>query len=195
MFYAHLHSNLGRHDEALARVKLSRELDPVFPFSNALEGQFLLHAGRVDEALDRLGKTLEVAPNFWMPHLFSSAAYIEKADFEKAVTAARKASELSPAQTTSLAFEAFALSKAGRRSEAEAILDRLLKRSRERFVPPYHIALVYHSLGDEANTFLWLNKGLELRDPKMTFLKVDPKWRDLRDDPRYAELLRRMNFE
>ncbi|MBA2379357.1 MAG: winged helix-turn-helix domain-containing protein [Blastocatellia bacterium] len=195
LFYAHLHSNLGRHDEALARVKISRELDPVFPFGNALEGQFLLHAGRVDEALDRLEKTIEVAPNFWMPYLFSSAAYIEKADYENAVRAARRASELSPAQTTSLAFEAFALAKAERRGEAEAILNMLLKRSAERFVPPYHIALVYHGLGDDDRTFLWLNKGFELRDPKMTFLKVDPKWKELRGDPRYMALLQQMNFE
>ena len=52
LFYAHFLSNLGRHAEALAEIRLARELDPLFPFAGALEGQFLLHAGRTDEALD-----------------------------------------------------------------------------------------------------------------------------------------------
>jgi DNA-binding winged helix-turn-helix (wHTH) protein/TolB-like protein/Flp pilus assembly protein TadD len=195
LFYAHLNSNTGRHDEALERIAKFRELDPVFPFGNALEGQFLLHAGRPDEALERLAKTLEIAPNFWMPHLFISAAYIEKGEFEKAIVAARRASELSPAQTTSLAIEAFALAKAGKPQEAEAILGKLLERSRERFVPPTHIALVYHGLDDNENAFEWLEKGMEVRDPKMTFLKVDRKWNALRDDPRFREILRRLHFE
>ncbi len=195
LFHAHLSSNLGRHDDALSRVRKARELDPVFPFSNALEGQFLLHAGKVDEAIERLGKTTDIAPNFWMPHLFIASAYIEKGDFERAVTSARKASELSPVQTTSLANEAFALAKAGRTKEAEAILDKLLERSRERFVPPYHFAIIYYGLGDVEKTFEWLEKGIEARDPKMTFLFVEPKWKDLQSDPRYVSLIERMRFE
>jgi DNA-binding winged helix-turn-helix (wHTH) protein/TolB-like protein/Tfp pilus assembly protein PilF len=195
LFYAHLQSNLGKHDDALALVKRSRALDPVFPFGNALEGQFLLHAGRVDEAIERLERTVEIAPNFWMPHLFLSSAYIEKGDLDKAVEKARRASELSPAQTTSLVHEAFAQTKAGRRGEAEAILARLLERSRERFTPPFHIALIYHGLGDADNAFEWLEKGFAARDPKMVFLKVEPKWKDLRSDPRFVSLIRRMNLD
>ncbi len=194
LFYAHLLSNIGRHEEALVRVKRSRELDPVFPFGNALEGQFLLHAGRVDEALARLEKTLEIAPNFWMPHLFLSSAYIENGDFEKAIASARKASELSPAQTMSVATECFALARSGKTAEAEAGLNRLLARSRERFVPRYHLALVYHGLGDRDSAFEWLEKGFEARDPKLTFLKVDPRWNDLRSDPRFISLIGRMNL-
>src|SRR5215204_5775842 len=49
--YAHLLSNTARHTEALAEVKRARELDPLSPRVGALEGQFLLHAGRTDEAL------------------------------------------------------------------------------------------------------------------------------------------------
>ena len=74
IFYAHLLSNTG----ALAEIKRARELDPLFPFAGAREGQFLLHAGKPDEALDRLRKTFELAPNFWMPHLFAASVYTEK---------------------------------------------------------------------------------------------------------------------
>ncbi len=194
LFYAHSLSNLGRHAEALAEIKLARELDPLFPLCNALEGQFLLHAGRVEEALERLRITFELAPNFWMPHVFASSVYTEKRMYMEAIAEARQARELSPYQTASVAYEGYALAKAGRRDEARAVLNELLKLSTERFIPPAHIALIYNGLGDRDKTFEWLEKGYEERDPKMTFLKVEPKWKNLRDDPQFKDLLRRMSF-
>ena len=195
LFYAHLLSNTGRHAEALAEIKLARELDPLFPFAGALEGQFLLHAGQTDEALVRLQKTFELEPNFWMPHLFASSAYTEKGMYAEAITEARRARELSPVLTVAIAYGGYALAKSGRRDEARAALDELLKLSTERFVPPCHIALIYNGLGEQDETIAWLERGFEQRDPKMTFLKVDPKWNNLRNEPRFIELMRRMNFE
>ncbi len=195
IFYAHLLSNTGRHAEALAEIKRAREFDPLFPFAGALEGQFLLHAGRTDEALDRLQKTLELAPNFWLPHLFATSVYTEKGQFEEAVAEARKARELSPNQTVSVAYESYALTKLGRNDEARALLNELLKLSETRFVPPNHLALIYNGLGETDKTFEWLEKGFEQRDPKIAFLRVEPKWNNLRNDPRFIELMRKMNFE
>ena len=192
--YAHLLSNTGRHAEALAEAKLARQSDPLFPFGNALEGQFLLHAGRTDEAVDRLQKTFELAPNFWMPHLFAASAYIEKGMYAEAIVEARTAREYSAILTVSAAYEAYALAKAGRRGEARAVLNKLLNLSTERFVPPSHMALIYNGLGETDKTFEWLEKGYEQHDPKMTFLKVEPKWNNLRAEARFADLLRRIGF-
>jgi serine/threonine protein kinase/Tfp pilus assembly protein PilF len=193
-FYAHLLSNTGRHAEALAEIKRARELDPYSPFLNTLEGQFLLHAGKPDEALVRLRETFELAPSFWFPHLFASSAYIEKGMFVEAISEARRATELSSAQTVSAANEGYALAKLGKYEEARIVLDRLLKLSKERFVPPYHIAFLYNGLGQRNEAFAWLERGFEQRDPKMTFLKVEPKWNNLRDDPRFVDLMRRVGL-
>ena len=194
IFYAHLLSNTGRHAEALAEAKIARELDPLSPFVGALEGQFLIYAGKTDDAITRLQKTFELAPNFWMPHIFASTAYIEKGMYQEAITEARKARELSPVQTNSLVLESYALAKSGKRLEAQTLLNELLKFSTERFIPPCHIAQMYNGLDERDKTFEWLEKGFEQRDPKMAFLKVDPKWNNLRDDPRFIDLMRRMRF-
>ena len=194
LLYGHLLSNLGRHDEALLEVKRARELDPLFPFAGALEGQFLHHAGRPDEALDRLKKTFEIAPNFWMPHLFASSVYSTKGMYAEAVAEARKAKELAPAQTVSYAFEGYALAKSGKRDEAQDLLDELLKLSTTRFVPPNHLAMIYNGLGETEKSLEWLEKGVEQRDPKMVFLKVEPKWNNLHSEPRFLELLKRLNL-
>src|SRR6266849_2999218 len=157
----------------------------------AIEGQYHTHAGRTDEALAVLQKTFELEPNFWLAHLFASSAYIEKGMFAEAVAEARKARELSGVSTHPLAFLSYALAKLGKQAEARAVLEDLLKLSKERYVSPYNIALVYNGLDERDKTLAWLEKGYEQRDPKMTFLKVEPKWNNLRDDPRFQVLLRR----
>lgn len=192
--YAHLLSNIGRHAEALSVIKRATEIDPLNPFANSLEGQFLLHAGRTDEALAKLQKTFELDPNFFFPHMFAVSVYYEKGMYAEALVEGRLAKELSPNQTTSDAYSSYALVKSGKREEARAVLDGLLKKSTERFVPPSHIALIYNGLGETDKTYEWLERAFEQRDPKMAFLKVEPKWNNLRNEPRFIDLVSRMNF-
>jgi eukaryotic-like serine/threonine-protein kinase len=195
LFYAHLLSETGRHAEALAEAKHARELDPLSIYTNANEGQFLIHAGQTDEALARLQKTFELDPNYWLAHSLASSAYIEKGMFAEAVVEASKAKELLPVSTHSTAFGAYALAKSGKQAEARAMLEELLKLSTERYVPPYNIALIYNGLGERDETLMFLERGFEKRDPRMVLLKVEPKWNNLRDDPRFQDLLRRVGFK
>ncbi len=192
--YAHLLSNMGRHAEALTEGERAIELDPLNLRINALQAQFLIHAGQTDEALARLQKIFELDANFWFAHLFAASADIEKGRYSEAIAEARKAKELSPTQTISVGFEGYALAKSGKRAEAQARVDELLKLATQRYVPPYHMALIYNGLGERDKTLDWLERGYNERDPKMTFLKVEPKWNNLRNDPRFEDLMRRVGF-
>jgi len=194
-FYANSLSFSGQHEKALAEIKRAIELDPLNLRNNALEGFFLIHAGQIDEALVRLQKTLELDSNYWLAHMFASSAYIEKRMFAEAVAEARKAREFSEFTTHPTAFLGYALAKSGKRAEARAVLEELLKLSQERYVSPYSIALVYNGLGEHDETLAWLERGLEKRDARMVSLKVEPKWNNLRREPRFVDLMRRMNFE
>jgi DNA-binding winged helix-turn-helix (wHTH) protein/TolB-like protein/Flp pilus assembly protein TadD len=192
-YYATILSNTGRHAEALAEMKRSRELNPLHLAHNALEGQFLLNAGRADEALIHLQKTSELEPNFWMPHSFAASAYIELRMYAEAITESRKEFELSGGND--IPFGTYALAKSGKRDEARAALENLLKLSATKYVPPYNIALIYHALGETGKALEWLEKGYEQRDPKMTFIKVEPKWNTLRNEPRFVDLMKRMDLQ
>ncbi len=193
--YAHLLSNIGRHKEAFAQEKRSLEVEPLNLRTNAQEGLILMHSGQVDEALVSLKKSVDLAPNYWMPHLFLASAYIEKGMYDEAVAEARKAIDISPWQTHGHAFLGYALAKSGKLEEARAAVQNLLDRSKEGFVPPYRIALVYNGLGEKENALLWLEKGLTARDPMMTFLKVEPKWNNLRSEPQFIEILKKMGLQ
>ena len=194
MYYAHLLSSTARHPEALVEIRRARELDPLNLRTNAFEGQFLIHAGQPDEALARLQKTFEVGPNFWLAHLFAASAYIEKGMFAEAIGEAHKARELSGVSTHPIAFGSYALAKWGKQAEARAGLEELMNLSEKGYVSPYNIALVHNGLGDRDETLAWLERAYEQRDARMVFLKVEPKWNNLREDARFQDLLRRVGF-
>ncbi len=192
--YAHLLSNTTRHEEALAEIKISREIDPLSLRINALEGQILFFAGKDDEAIDRLNKTIDLEPNFWLSHLFISRVYSEKGMHAEAVAEAKKAGELS-GNSQSNAYRAYALVKWGKLPEARSVLEELLKLSNERYVPPYSIALVYDGLGEKEKALNYLEKGFAEKDVRMVFLKVEPTWNNLRSEPRFLDLIKRMRLE
>ncbi len=192
--YAHLPSNAGRHEEALATMARARSLDPLSGLIHAMEGQMLLHAGRTDDAIARLREAIELEPRSRVAHLFAASAYIEKGLFDDAVAEAGAARALTAANTQALALEACANAKRGQRGDAAAALAQLLQRSKERYVSPYHVAIACNALGESSEAIAWLERGFQGRDPKMVFLNVEPTWRNLRSEPGFRSLLNRMGF-
>ncbi len=193
-YYAVFLSNTGRPAEALPKIKLAREIDPLNLRINALEGLLLLHAGQTDEAIARLQKTLELDPNFRIANAFAARAYIQKGMFAEADSATRKARVLAPESSEVKSFGAYALARTGKLKEARAELDEMLKLSVERYVSPYGIALIYNGLGERDKALDYLEKSFAEKDVRMVFLKVEPTWNNLRNGPRFIDLMRRMNF-
>ncbi len=193
-FYAHLNSNLGNHTEALTMVKRARELDPLSLITNSAEGQFLFFAGQPDEAVSRLQKTLELDPAFWHAHLVLSKIYAEQKMFPEAVAEAEKAAQFSGGNSEAVAQKAYALAKSGNAAEARAVLNELQKTANEKHVPAYNFAIIYNALGETENALAQLEKAYTEKNVLMVFLKADPKWNNLRNEPRFIDLMRRMNF-
>jgi TolB-like protein/Tfp pilus assembly protein PilF len=194
-FYAHLLSALGRHTEALAKIKRARELDPLNLRVNSIEGMLLYYAGQTDEAIARLQKTLELAPDYRLAQMMAARAFSEKGRFDEAISATNKAREISPDISEPIAYGTYALARSGKRAEAKAAFDELLKSSESRYVPPYSIALIYNALDEKEKALDYLEKGFAEKDVRMVWLKVEPKWNNLRNEPRFIDLIRRMNFE
>lgn len=194
-FYAHLLTATGRHAEALAKIKRARELDPLNLRVNAIEGMLLLYAGQNDDAIAGLQKTLELDPNFRLANMFAARAYIEKGMFAEAIAATRRARTVSAASTEPIAYGVYALAKSGKTVEARAALDEMIELSKTRWVPPYNFALAYNALGETEKALDYLEKAFAEKDVRMVWLKVEPKWNNLRSELRFIELMRRMNFQ
>ncbi|HXG85107.1 MAG TPA: winged helix-turn-helix domain-containing protein [Pyrinomonadaceae bacterium] len=189
--YAAILSNTGRHAEGLAEARRARELEPLNLRTGALEALFLIHAGQTDEGLAGLQKVLELEPNFYIAHLFAASAYIEKGMFREAANEAHRASEISGGIKHPLGILGYVLGKSDKQREARAVLEDLLKLSKERYISLYDIAMIYNGLGERDETLAWLERGLEKRDVRMALLKVELTWNNLRDDPRFQDIMRR----
>jgi len=193
MVHAHLLSNTGRHTEALAEIRRARELDPTSIFNQAIEGQILLFAGKTDEALDTLKILTEAIPNFWLGYLFISRVYNEKQMYDEAIAALAKAGELFPANKESTALRGYSLAKAGKLTEAQAVLDEL--RQSSNYVAPYNLAMIHNGLGETETALDYLEKAYSEKNVLMVFLKVEPKWNNLQNEPRFIDLMKRMNLQ
>ena len=184
---------MGRYEEAYTEVQRAIRLDPFLGLPNAFLGYIYLYGRRYDQAIEQFVKTIELDPDSAFAHGGLGWAYRCKSLHEPAVAAARKAVELwhGPSPVSWLG-EAYAA--AGRRDEAHKILEQLHELSKQRYVTPYGVARIYATLGKKEEALHWLEAAYHERAEWMVLLKVDPCLDDLRSDPRFQDLLRRMNF-
>jgi tetratricopeptide (TPR) repeat protein len=191
---AHIFSDRGQHDEAIAQIGKARELDPVFLLYAALEGMFLHHAGRNAEAATKLQKLAEVDPNFWVTHLILGRVYIQQRKYPEAIAEFEKGKELSHGNSEAIGSIGYTAALAGDKPKARAVLDELKALSNQRYIPPFNIALVHNGLGEQEEALAQLEKACDERDVRVTLLAVDPRWDSLRSHPKFASILKRIGL-
>ena len=193
-FYALFLSSLAKHGEAIREIEEARKLDPLSVRINANVGLVLYFARRYDAAIEQLRKALELEPNDEASHEYLGWAYLQKGMHQEAVAEFRKAADQRTGALTPLAGLAQAYAIAGKRDEAHRVLNQLKALSEQKYVVPYLTACIYAGLGEREEAFAWLERAFEAHDPTLSVLNVDPSLDPLRSDPRFQDLLRRMNF-
>lgn len=182
---------MGKFDEAIAEGKRAEELDPISPIIGADLGQILTRARRYDEAIAQLNRVLALNPNFWAAYLNLGVPYHGKGQYAEAVAAYRKGMTLNRSEWLK-AVLIQSLIKTGERQEAVTLLNELQAESERRYVSGSALAVAYASLGEMDKAFAYLNKDVDERAFRPSVFSGNPVWNDLRDDPRFAELLRRV---
>ena len=153
----------------------------------------LLQAGKYDQSIELTRKALEIDPTFWWSYQNLGRAYERKKQYAEAIAALEKA-RLEDVNPSSLGYLGYVYAAAGKKVEAQKVLEELKELSRTRYVSPYYVACVYAGLNDKDQAFEWLELAYQERSFFMTLLKVEPVLDNLRADPRYNDLLKRMNL-
>jgi serine/threonine-protein kinase len=119
-----------------------------------------------------------------------------RGDLERGIEAIERGIELAGPSTTRGGREVLGLllAAAGRRQDASAILADFESLAEQSYVPPTDLARIHAALGNRDEAFRWLDRAVELRDGDLFMTKVWPVWDPIRDDPRFDELLRRLNL-
>ncbi len=179
---------LGRFDEAMSHLNRAQELDPL-ALNLMWDVSVLFQFSRQhDRAIEQSKKMIEMDPNHVAAHTQLAVNYQEKGMYEEAIAELKK--------VNAARFQlAYAYAVAGKRAEAQKILDELKDdQSKGRYVSPFSFAVIYMGLGDKDQAFEWLNKTFEENPYRIAFIKVNPRFDSLRSDPRFDALLRRMKL-
>jgi serine/threonine-protein kinase len=187
----------GRPQEALVELKRARELDPLsssiavtaaWPYFYAPPA-----ARQYDRAIEELEKILALEPQFFPARGLLGMVYEQTGMVETSIASFDQASGLGN-QPYVLADRGHFYATAGRQDEARKILGELQERAKREHVSRFGIAVLCFGLGEKDQGFDWLEKSYEARDEDLLTLNVDPRLDHLRSDPRFTNLLRRMNF-
>jgi serine/threonine-protein kinase len=193
-YYAECLMTLGRNAEALARMKKSLELDPLSLIINVAIGWAYYHARRYDEAVAQLLRTVELDPNYPMTFWILGLIYRETARYDLAISAGEKGVNLSGGSPLMRAALAQTFAAAGAPEKAIQIADELNELAKQRYVAPHFFAGIYVGLGEHDRAIEYLEKSCAEHSHWLIYLHIDPSMDDLRNDPRFQDLLRRVGL-
>jgi TolB-like protein/Tfp pilus assembly protein PilF len=183
----------GRHDEALVEVTRARQLDPLLLAVNANVGFILAAAHRYDEAIAECRKTVDLDQNFPLGHYRLGQIYTLKGLYSEAIPELEKAVAVSRSSPRATAELGLAHALNGNRAEALRLVSDLITRSKQRYVSPFDVALIYAGLRDP-KTWDWLQRADRDRSPSLNFLVLSPAFAGIRTDPRFSALVRHIGL-
>jgi len=185
---------IGRIEESTKHYEHALELDP---FSlqlnmNLATNHYLL--GEYDMAIRHLEDTLDLEPDYMPTRFVLGCTYIQQGEFDKAISEFQCIYRLDEEAHMALGFMGYAYALAGRRAEAESLLNILTDISLRKHVSPYSMVVVRLGLGQQDQVLEMLERLYEERNEWLVWLKVSPELKELRDHPRFQSLVKRVGF-
>jgi TolB-like protein/DNA-binding winged helix-turn-helix (wHTH) protein len=179
---------LGNLDQAVAFYKQAVALDPLRANSHLALGELMYKAGRYDEAQAALQQALDLNPQAAYVHVVLGQILIAQGEAQQALAEIEK----EPSQWAQLTGQALTYHALGREQDSNAALAALI--ANYDTLSAYQIAQVHAYRGESDKSFEWLERAYKQRDTGLPSLNTDPLFKNLRHDPRYTELLKKMRL-
>jgi tetratricopeptide (TPR) repeat protein len=189
-WYAFLLSAQGRHDESVNIMRRAEELEPRSAVIALAVANVLFYARRYDEAIAQCRRALEIDPSSVGAYAVLRWNYEKKGAAQESLEVYEKELTFAGDTPTSRAKLAHVLAAIGRIEEARRNLDELIRNGQVQHVTPYEIAVIYSLLNQPDAALEWLKKARDTHAVGFSFVRVDPMLDNLREDPRFNELLK-----
>ncbi len=189
-WYARALAQRGRTNEALAEMEAAEKLDPLSPFIRTTKARILWTAHRNQEAIDQCQRALDLEANFANSYSVLAQAYLHDRQYEKGMEAAKTFVALSDDTGWAKLELAYAYAVAGDKSES----DRIVAEVTSQGVPfsPYDMATICAVWHDTTAAFLWLGKAIDQRSVNVIWVRVDPRFDAVRNEPGFKDIVARM---
>lgn len=184
----------GRVDKALAEIKRGLDLEPLDINMGATLSWAYFVVGQDDKALEQAKKTYDLDPGHPISRWILSQAYTNKGMYLDAISVSEQWLQTDPTNQFALRDAGIAYAKAGRRDKAEEMIGRFRDIAKTQYVPTCRLAAIYGALSEKDKAFEELNKAFEARDWELFRMNADTYWHPLRDDPRFKEMVKRLNL-
>ncbi len=185
---------VGRVDEGLAEIKQGLEMEPLDINMGATLAWALFVSGQNDKGFEQARKTYDLDPGHPIGRWILIQACNNIGKYADAIALAEQWLQTDPTNQFALRDAGVAYAKAGRRDKAEEMIARFREIAKTQYIPTCRLAAIYGALGDRDKAFEELRKGFEVRDWELHRMNADPYWTPLRDDPRFREMLKRLNL-
>ncbi len=154
----------SRFEEAIQEIELAREMEPLSPLANLYAGMIYHGAGQYERAVDVMERLLELDPNQVMGHYILGLSLVQMGNFDQGIEELQEAVRLTPGgSAVRTAAVGYAYAAAGKRPEAEAVLDQLRERSQNVEISPVLPAFIHAQLGEKDRAFELLEQAFEER--------------------------------
>jgi TolB-like protein/Tfp pilus assembly protein PilF len=192
--YSYLLAELGRFEEAIREATEALSREPMSALLNAALAFVLLHARMYDQCIKQALTALEVDPNMTLNYMSLGMAYEQQGKYAEAIEAHEKHVALGGAVAFSTAFISHAYARSCERETAWEKVRELEEISKTRYVPSVAFVIVYEGLMEKEFAIASLNRACENRETNLILIKVWPHFDNLRDDPRFQEVERRVGL-
>jgi TolB-like protein/DNA-binding winged helix-turn-helix (wHTH) protein/Tfp pilus assembly protein PilF len=192
--YAEFLMHAGRNEEALREIQRAVDLDPFSLGIRTLKALIYLFAGQRDAAAQECTRIIQLDPQSVPAYYFLGGIYAEQKRYGDAITQLEAAQRFSDGSPKMLAALGWIYAVTGRRKEARHLLSKLQHDAGHKYVSPFSLAKIYAALGDKSQAFDLLQKAVAERSSDLMYLRHDPGFDNLHDDPRFAELESKIGF-
>jgi serine/threonine-protein kinase len=193
MSYGSFLAHLGRFEEAISENRLAHTLDPLAVNIEGEYGMILIEARQFDEAVRHLRRMIRSDPGYFLAHFHLGRAYIYQERFTAAIGALETAMKLAPVPDF-LAVLAHAHARANHNAKATKLLQMLESLARKDDAPAFLLAVAVLGFGERDRAMDYLETAYEQRDWLMRLIDVEPGFDELRADPRFTRLVKRLGF-
>jgi TolB-like protein len=192
--YSHLLNLTGRPEEALGQIDIALKLDPMNPFITTFYGVDLYMARKYKEAIRACNHAMELSPGYPMAVGLLWWTYMANGQTEEAYTTLKSFWSAIDPQMVKFLEQGYL--KDGFRGALLLLAERLVKlwtNNPNQFFAPTDIAILYSLANETDKSIYWLEQAYNFRDPNIPYLLI-PAYDNLRNDPRFQYLCKRMNL-